>query len=322
MRKHLSTYLKIGVTVIGLIYVIATVPLDTVVDELSQVNVGWFVVAILVNLLGLVTRSFRWWLLLRGLGAPVKYGRLLSLYFIGAFFNAFLPTGFGGDVIRVLEVSQDVPADQAAGTVIVDRLSGLMMLFLMVLIALPFRPSDFPDTLLWPIIIVAVAGLIGGIVLFEGRLIRRWGKWLPGKLSITDPKQPLAKLLNAVQGCGWRAVTGALIVSIGFNLLLFGWWQIASRALGYQVPYTYMMLVVPILAVSLLLPSFGGLGVRETLAPSLFASAGLIAAQATSLSFLVFIVLRIGGLIGAPVYIASILAKRKAAEQSQQAVKI
>ena len=41
------------------------------------------------------------------------------LYFVGNFFNAFLPSGFGGDVVRIIEIAEDVPGDVAVGTVIV-----------------------------------------------------------------------------------------------------------------------------------------------------------------------------------------------------------
>ena len=148
MRKHLSTLLKIGVTVAGLIFVLGQIDLSEIGPELANLRWSWLTTAFLLFTIGLVVRAYRWLLLLRGLGIPVAFKRLLELYFVGNFFNSFLPTGFGGDVVRVFEVSQDVPANVAAGTVIVDRLTGLLMLFVMALAALPFRPASFPDELL------------------------------------------------------------------------------------------------------------------------------------------------------------------------------
>ena len=74
-------------------------------------------------------------ILVRSLHADVPFKRLVELYFVGGFFNVFLPSGFGGDVVRILELAQDVPAGLAAGTVIIDRLTGLMMLFALALLA-------------------------------------------------------------------------------------------------------------------------------------------------------------------------------------------
>lgn len=307
MKKRLSTIAKIAVTLAGLAYVITQAPVERIGDEFVNLDWRWLLLAMVLVLGGFVLRAYRWLLLWRGLHVPIPFSRLVALYFVGSFFNTFLPTGFGGDVVRVLEVSQDVSPDLAAGTVIMDRVTGLIMLFVMALLALPFRPPEFPQTLLIYLTAVALIGILGGVLLVEGRLIRRWGAWLPGKLSVTDEKQPLARLLRAVQGGGWRVFVQALAVSTLFNLLLFTLWYAVGRALGYSVSYSYYLLIVPIMALALLVPSISGLGVRETIAPLLFAGAGLTAVQAVSLTLLVFVVQRAAGLAGAPVYLASVL---------------
>ena len=310
MRKHLSTLLKIAITVGGLIYVWMQVPLSEVQAELTDIRWSWIILALFMIVFSLVVRAYRWYVLLQGLKANIQFSRLVELYFVGNFFNSFLPSGFGGDVVRVMEAAQNIPANVAAGTVIVDRLAGLLMLFVMALIALPFRPTNFPPNLAWQITAVALIGLIGGAMLLDGRLIQRWGRWLPRKLSLTDPEQPLAKLLAAVNGCGWTAVFKAFGVSILFNIMLCGWWFICGLSIGHTIPFSHYLLVVPILSILLLVPSIGGLGVRESVAPLLFASAGLTPAQAVTLSLLVTVLTRISGLFGGPVYIASALRKK------------
>jgi hypothetical protein len=312
MRKHLSTILKIAITVGGLIYVLTEVSFAEVQAELVGIRWSWAILALVMVVGSLVVRAYRWYLLLQGLGVTIQFKRLVELYFVGSFFNSFLPSGFGGDVVRVLEAAQNVPANVAAGTVIVDRLTGLLMLFAMALIALPFRPDSFPPDLTWQITVVSLIGLVAGFLLLDGRLIQRWGRWLPGKLSVTDPDKPLAKLLQAVHGCGWPAIIKALGVSVIFNFILSGWWLVSGWSIGYDVPFTHYLLVVPILSVLLLIPSIGGLGVRETVAPILFASAGLTFAEAATLSILNFLLLRVSGLFGGLVYIASLLRTREA----------
>jgi uncharacterized membrane protein YbhN (UPF0104 family) len=315
MRKHLSTLVKITVTVLGLGYVILNVPLDDIGEALVGVRWSWLLVSFVIFTASLVLRAYRWLLLLRGLGVPIRFGRLVELYFVGNFFNAFLPSGFGGDAVRVVEIARDVPANVAAGTVIVDRLTGLLMLFVMALLALPFRPDNFPQELLWLVTAVSVGGLVGGFVLLEGSLIRRFGRWLPAKLSPVGDG-PIARLLEAVQGCGWRAIGGALVISMLFNLLLVVSWAVTGLAIGLDISYPYYLLVVPILSVALLVPSVSGLGVREYIAPLLFAGAGVEAGQAVALSLLVFAVMRVGSLLGAPIYILSTLRQNRAVSTS------
>jgi uncharacterized membrane protein YbhN (UPF0104 family) len=319
LRRHLSSLIKIAVSVIGLAYVLWKIPAEQIRDELTIVSWPWLLVAFSLVTFSLVLRAFRWLLLLKGLNAEVRFGRLVELYFVGNFFNAFLPSGFGGDAVRILEAARDVPANIAAGTVIVDRLTGLLALFLMALLLLPFRPPQFPDYLAITVATICIVGLIVGAAIFQGDIFRRFGRWLPAKLS-PEGEGPVAKLFDAIQGCGWRAIASAFGVSIVFNLILVAWWEAAARALGYNIPYSYLLLVVPILSVALLVPSISGLGVRELLAGPLFSAAGLANAQAVALSLLVWLIMRAVSLLGAPIYIiATLRENRKSKSQTKAA---
>ncbi|MEI2607062.1 MAG: lysylphosphatidylglycerol synthase transmembrane domain-containing protein [Candidatus Promineifilaceae bacterium] len=304
MPKYLSNLLKLLITVVGVYLVLQNVTIADIVATLTEVKWFWVLLAVGLMTASLVLRAYRWQLLLFGVNSHITLGRLTTIYFIGNFFNAFLPSGFGGDVVRVVEAARDVPTDIAAGTVLVDRLTGLLTLFVMGLIGLPFRPADFPVAQTWMVLSLSVGGLIGGYLLLDGRLIQRWGGWLPGKLSPVGDG-PLAKLLKAIQACGWRAVWGALGVSALFNLLLVAWWAACGRALNLDISYGYYLLVIPILSVAMLVPSVGGLGVRENMTPLLFAPAGVSFHAAVTLAILTFLVLRLTSLFGAPVYLWS-----------------
>ncbi|MCA9898811.1 MAG: flippase-like domain-containing protein [Anaerolineales bacterium] len=307
MRKHLGTILKIGITLLALLYVSTQVEFADIGQRLLQAKWGWVLVGFLLVNSSLVVRAYRWLLLLRGIGAPMKFGRLVSLYFAANFFNSVLPSGFSGDVVRAVEAAQDVPAQTAAGTVIVDRATGLLALFMIGLAALPFRPDNFPQDLFWQTTAVCLIGLIGGFAVLEGRLVHFFGRWVPTRLQPVWAK--VAGVITAVQACGWTAVWQALGISIIFNLMQIGWFAAAGLALGYQVPFSHYFLVIPFLSLAILLPSVGGLGIREGLAPLLFASAGLSDTQAVALTLLVFAIERLSGFLGAPIYIVDTLRR-------------
>ncbi len=314
MKKHLSTLLKIAVTLIALALVLPKINLKEIGTILLQAKLLWVLAGFGLFIAGLFLRAYRWLLLLHGLGVSITFWRLAELYFIGNFFNMALPSGFGGDVVRVVEVAQDVPTSTATGTVILDRLTGLIMLFVMGALIMPFQSVPLPPIFRWIIIGGAVGGIIGGVVLLEGSLLRRFGGWLPGPLSSTG-NGPVAKLLQAVQGCGWQAVGKALSVSFLFNLMLAGWWVAASNALGQSIPYLFILSVMPLLAVPLLIPSIGGLGPRETLVPILFETVGVAAGTAVAISLLVFAITRASGLLGAPLYLYSLFRKKSSPKE-------
>ncbi|MEZ4590135.1 MAG: lysylphosphatidylglycerol synthase transmembrane domain-containing protein [Chloroflexota bacterium] len=313
MRKHLGTILKIGITLLALLYVSTQVDFADIGQRLLQAQWGWVLVGFLLVNSSLVVRAYRWLLLLHGIGSPIKFGRLVSLYFAANFFNSVLPSGFSGDVIRAVEAAQDVPAQTAAGTVIVDRATGLLALFMIGLAALPFRPDNFPQDLFWQTTAVCLIGLIGGFAVLEGRLVHTFGRWVPARLQPIWGK--VAGVITAVQACGWTAVWQAMGISIIFNLMQIGWFAAAGHALGYDVPFSYYILVIPFLSLAILLPSIGGLGIREGLAPLLFASAGLSSEQAVALTLLVFAIERLSGFLGAPIYIIDTLRRSRQKQQ-------
>ena len=313
MKKHWPTVLKVLVSVIGSWWVINNVSLAKMWAVMKSVHPLWLLFSFLLINISLVVRAWRWQVLLRGLGVRLSLGRLTVLYIIGNFFNAFLPSGFGGDVVRAVETAQDVAAEIAAGTVIVDRLTGLLMLFMMSLIALPFRPSTFPTLWYWVILVTSVIGLVGGFILLEGRLTRwldlwigRWG----GGFGRSIHKR-LMPILLAVQGCGWQAITQALIISALFNLILALWWYAISLGLGLSVSFLYYLIISPIISLALLIPSIGGLGLRESLTPMLLAGAGVPYETGVALALLLFALQRLSSLLGFPFYLQGALSKKK-----------
>ncbi len=309
MRKHLGTIIKLGITAVALLLVFQNVDLADIWQRIKQADPIWVLLAFLLVNGSLVVRAYRWQILLLGLHSKVRFQRLVELYFASNFFNSVFPSGLTGDVLRIVEVAQDVPKNIAAGTVIVDRATGLMALFLLALLSLPFRPANFPTFWLAQIVAICVIGLVGGFVIFEGSLVRKIGRFIPK--SLQKLWQKIDSVLLAVQAIGWPAIWKAMGISVIFNLMQIAWWWCAGKALGFDVSLNYYFLVVPIMALAILLPSIGGLGVRELLATLLFGGAGLSAGEAATISLLVFAVERISGLLGAPIYIYSTIRQER-----------
>lgn len=313
MRKHLGTIIKLTITAIALFLVFQNVDLLDIWQKIKTADPFWVLLAFILVNSSLVVRAYRWQILLLGLNAKVHFSRLVELYFAANFFNSVLPSGVTGDVIRAVEVAHDVPKKIAAGTVIVDRATGLMTLFMLALLSLPFRPDSFPHFWLVQIVVICVIGLTSGFVVLEGSLVRKFGRFIPP--SLQKIWQKVDDVLLAVQTIGWQPIWRAMGISIIFNLMQIIWWWSAGKALGYDVSLNYYFLIVPIMSLAILLPSIGGLGVRELFASLLFTSAGLSAQEATALSLLVFAIERLSGLLGAPIYIISTIRHDRQEDQ-------
>ena len=70
--------------------------------------------------------SVRWWLLLGHTGVSISLRKILPSYYLGVFFNNLLPSGMGGDVIRIVRLRlRGLSAKAMIGFAMVDRIIGL-----------------------------------------------------------------------------------------------------------------------------------------------------------------------------------------------------
>jgi hypothetical protein len=292
---------RVSITVVALAFLFLTVNVRELLATLAQADLVYLGAAFSLFILSLVVRAYRWFVLLQGLDPRVPFGRLLRLYFVGQFFSQILPSGYGGDVVRALELTQDTESSAAIGTVLLDRATGLLVNFALGLIVLPFVAATMEPWLVAALIVVAGGGLVGGGLVLEGRLLRRITRWLPAKLSLAG-EGPLAKVYAAITGCGWRAILRAFGVSVAFNVMnvVINW--LCGRALGIGVGLGYFFVVTPLLSVAGLFPSIGGWGVRENVSRALFAPTGAADEVSAALGASIGLVTLGSGLIGGVVH--------------------
>ena len=302
MKKRGMNVLRVLVSAGALAFLFWKIGLGETLAVLRRADLCYLLAAFLLFVISLVIRTCRWFVLLRGLALGVPFGRLVHLYFVGAFFNAFLPTGFGGDVVRALELSGDTNTSAAVGTVLLDRMSGLLVLFAMGLIALPFTFTRLEPWLVGLLVGIAGGGLLAGALVLEGSFLRRITGRLPSVLSLRG-EGFLAQVYAAVTGCGRRAVLEALGVSLVFNVVnvLVNW--LCGLAVGIPQGPGFYFIVTPLISVTLLVPiSISGLGVRDWVAVALFGSVGVNANTAAAMSLSIYLVSAAAGLVGGALY--------------------
>ena len=121
-----SNLLRLLVTLLLLILILYRVDWGEFRRIGGEVRHSLVVAGYLLNLLMVWINSYRWNVLIRSLGYWVGTFRLASYYFVAMFFNTFLPTSIGGDVMRVLDLSRHTRGRSAAmASIIVERLLGL-----------------------------------------------------------------------------------------------------------------------------------------------------------------------------------------------------
>lgn len=203
--------------------------------------------------------------------------------------------------MRALELTEDTDASAAVGTVLLDRMNGLLILLVMGLAALPFVAAQMERWLLLLLVGVAGTGLVIGFLVLEGRVLRRLTKRLPKAVSLSG-QGALAQIYAAVTGCGRQAVSRASLVSVGFNLvnIVINW--LCGRAVGMDIGLGYYFAATPILSVSGMIPSIGGWGVREAVSTALFSPVSVDETVAVALGVALNGVTLATGLVGGMIY--------------------
>ena len=303
MRNRFGNILRIAVSLAGILAIVLTQDMGQVVQLISELDWWAFAGALSLLLLGSFVRSYRWGCLVWALGIRASWLRLTGLFFVGAFYNLFLPTGVGGDAVKMYELSrEDGETASAISSVLVDRFLGLFVLLAMALLAL-VASSELvrPDVRI--LIVAAFLGcLIGVALLFQRRWIEAWGRRLRldrllGRFKV------LRDIYTSFHVYGGVALLRATLASIVWNVILIVSYRLLGEAVGIDLSIGYYLLLVPVISVLLLIPSVGGLGVREGATMLLFSRAGVAESQALALAVAHDATLIVTALIGSSIYI-------------------
>src|SRR5262245_63230998 len=139
LRRRVVLALEIIVSVGLLTFLFSRVDVAALWAGARQASAAWLAIALGLYFVNVVTSSWRWQLLLRAQGVQVPARTLLSSYLVAGFFNNFLPSTIGGDVVRIRDTARPAQSKTLATTIVfVDRALGLMGLVLVAALGATF----------------------------------------------------------------------------------------------------------------------------------------------------------------------------------------
>ncbi|MBS3816629.1 MAG: flippase-like domain-containing protein [Candidatus Thermoplasmatota archaeon] len=224
------------------------------------------------------------------------------MYYIGTFFNLFLPTNVGGDIVKAHKMSKVTKKSiEAYSSVFMERFTGLIAILSLAIAASTLYFSELPIDIISTIYVVFLTLIVLSFIMsLNKRLFKNFNPF-----SI---REKLLKLYSSISlyTKKKRTLGHALLVSFAFHTILILTNYILALSIGINVPIQYFFIFIPITAVLLFLPiSIRGFGVREVLYVYFFTQVGATTAQAVSLSFLVQLFGIVSSLIGGFVYLSS-----------------
>jgi uncharacterized membrane protein YbhN (UPF0104 family) len=260
-------------------------------------------VAIVAACVGIILSAWRWQQVLRLFDAHVPLPTLTRHYFAGQFVSNVMPSTVGGDVVRVARCAKNVDSTSVAfGSVVLERLSGMIALPLLVVVGFALKPSLIHVEHAWLALFTAGAtlGVLVLIVVAAGH---------PGIAGRFASNENWTRFIGAVflgvdrarRDLGQAGVV--LATAVLYQVSIIGAYAVIFRALDVDVPLAAAFAFVPAVSMLQVIPiSFGGLGVREGALVWFRYGLGISAGAAATAGLLWYASLFVVSLIGAPMF--------------------
>jgi uncharacterized protein (TIRG00374 family) len=292
-RQALLWILKIVVSGGLLVLLLTRVDLARLWELLRTASIGWLAAALGVYFIGIVISVWRWGVLLQAQHVAVGFAARLKSFLVATFFNNFLPSNIGGDVIRIRDTAGPAGSKTLATTVVlVDRGLGLLGLVFVaasgatLAARLSTAIGPMAPGLLWGVLVAAIA-IAAPVVLLPhgiGKLLRPLRaihqEWVEERIArLTSALARFRDAPLALAAC----FVGAIVV----QAIIVGFYWAIAHALNLHVSLAHLAIVVPMSLVVQMLPvSMNGFGVREATFGFYFTSLGLPLESALALSFI------------------------------------
>ncbi len=235
----------------------------------------WVIPAFLLHFAGMGLMSLRWKVLLSAQGVRAGYGELYSINLMAAFFNNFLPSTIGGDMVKALE-SKRIVGDHTRSVmvIVIERFTGLFALAFIALTAFLIKGVQTEGGgLSSPILFAGIITIVIIVLILLShprisvRILNVLGRFVPEKVS-SILERGVSAMTIYYEYPGQLIVAVLISILFQFNMVLY--YYFISRSLGMNPGFIDFMSKAPMLIFLLMtVPSVNGIGVRTAVFRSL-----------------------------------------------------
>ncbi|MCI0562073.1 MAG: flippase-like domain-containing protein [Nitrososphaera sp.] len=295
-KSHLFLGIKAFISIFLIYYILSNVEGKEVVASIGAISTATVLISSGFLVVQTLVLALRWYMVAAAIGALLGYREVISFTFMGVFFNQVLPTSFGGDAVRIWRAYRDgVSLTGAINSVVLERISGTIVLFLLGSLSVLFLQDHITDPALragfvaaLPIALIALA-----VLMFADRIpflptsIRRVvqnAQFAADSRRVFFDKSTMSILFVASLVSHFLAAIAAYVIASGLELTLPVW---------EFIPYMFLVSIVVLLPVSV-----AGWGVRESAMVIILGFAGVVPEKAFAISVLLGIIMLIAGFPG------------------------
>jgi len=265
LKRTWQLLIGIAISVFFVYLALPGLHLNQVLDVLSHANYWWIVPGILVYVVGLWARSWRWHYTLRYM-KPVPVHRLFPVVCIGYFGNNVYPFR-AGELIRsyVLKRTESIPFASSLTTVLIERVFDGLVMLLFVFLALPFAPmpSSYRNLVIMLTFLLSIATMvIVWMAMRPERVEIFYGAVAAKLLPMTVRKRTDTLYTRFVDGLQSLRSGSDVLIIFGITVLIWlmetvKYWFV-MHAFAFQVSFLVLMLMNGLVNLATTLPSAPG----------------------------------------------------------------
>ncbi len=233
--------------------------------------------------------AWRWQIVLNAFQQPYNISRLYGIYLIGMFFNNFLPTSIGGDIVRIYRVAEESDDRTLAfSSVIIERLLGIAATLFLSILALFYVSRFYRDSRLMVVAMLLFVAIIGFFLLMFREKPFTFLLRLFDRFTLLRIGERFNKMIGAIHMLKDRrgVLLSVFILSVLSQASIVFMNYFLAWAFQLQVGLMYLFLVVPVTFLLTMLPSINGVGFRDGGFIFFLSKVGVANAGAISLSFM------------------------------------
>jgi uncharacterized protein (TIRG00374 family) len=197
---------------------------------------------------------------------PLSLAEAANLTLVGYFFNNFLPTSVGGDIVKAMCAARITKNTlKSVAGVLMDRIFGLFAFIVIPSITLLFFIKKIGSPLV-PFMMYSLLGVTGCcfFLIFNRTVARRFRfiEFFLSRFGMDQKARAIYENLHDFKNHK-RVVVAVLALSVAAQSVGILVLYMMSLALGSRAPMIYFFLLVPVVHFVSMLPSLNGLGIRE-----------------------------------------------------------
>ncbi|WP_276503949.1 lysylphosphatidylglycerol synthase transmembrane domain-containing protein [Terrimonas pollutisoli] len=185
MKKWMLTVLKGIIAIVAMYFAFRNIKWEELKAIRWSLSLVWLLPAILLYNGSQFISAYRLLQFYKLLEPTLVYRFNLQLYYIGMFYNLFLPGGVGGDFYKVMVIKKRGAALlQATKATLLDRATGLLVLLSIITVLANFVEINLPHKILRIVAIAVIPGFFCYWLIIR-RYFKPFGAVIPKAISLS-----------------------------------------------------------------------------------------------------------------------------------------